>query len=131
MAITGSEIGIQRIPSFAGRRTLLLAAALVVALGAGVLVGRETAPTAPATTTATVSTRWIDDASVRTDVMEAMNGISVEATPVATPIDIEAVRQQVMDHMNQLRIAPAAAGFEFGTSVTTDVMRHMNELLAS
>jgi len=131
MAITGSDIRVRRAPALDARRAALIGTALVITLAGGVLVGRATAPTAPPVSSPIVSTRWIDDSSVRTDVMQAMNGIRVVATPVAAPLDIEAVRQQVMDHMNQMRIAPAAAGFEFGTSVTSDVMRHMNELLAS
>ena len=52
-------------------------------------------------------------------------------TPVARYVDIEAVRQQVMDHMNDLSAPPSTAGFTFGTSVKPAVMEHMNELLGS
>jgi hypothetical protein len=131
MAITGTEIRVQRTSWFDGRRAGLVGAALVIMLVAGFLVGRDTAPTSTSSATTVVSTRWIDDTSVRNDVMDAMNGIAAVQAPAVRYLDTASVRQQVMDHMNDLSAPPAAAGFTFGTSVRPAVMEHMNELLGS
>ena len=130
MAITGSEIRVRRTPSFDVQRAALIAAALVLALAIGTVVGRATAPTAPRTDSSVVSTRWIDDTSVRTDVMRAFNGIDVDAVAPLPHLDIESVRQRVMDEMNGLA-SPSTTLSPTRSSVRTAVMRHMNQLLAS
>ena len=131
MAITGTEIRVDRARWMDGRRAGAIGVALVVTLAAGVLLGRVTAPTAPAATrVTTVSTRWIDSTSVRDDVMRGMNAIGATAPSLAGYLETTSIRAQVMDAMNGLSSPPVTDGFVFGSSVRPDVMRAMNEIPA-
>ena len=131
MVISGTEIRVQRASWFEARRAGLVGAALVLTLAAGHMIGRDSAPSATTTGTVAVSTRWIDDTSVRNEVMEAMNGVAVARAPMAGYLETGSVGPQVMEHMNDLSLPPGLAGFKFGNSVQPAVMKHMNELLGS
>lgn len=131
MTVTSSEIRVRAFPGASAARVTVLGAFLVVALGVGLVVGRVTAPrsetTKAAASQSSISTAWLDDTpGVRLEIMDKMNGISVETFAY---IDSAALPLRVMQHMNQLS-APDASFLDRG-AVAVRVMRHMNEILAS
>jgi hypothetical protein len=106
MTTTSSEIQGRAFLRIDAGRAVIAAALVVSALSIGLVLDRVTAPRtepAKATVSETISTRWLADTSP--------------------------LRLSVMDKMNE--IAPEVSPFVASSSVTTQVMRHMNSMASA
>jgi hypothetical protein len=109
MSVTGTDIRVRTAPT--ATRAFVLAALLATAVAAGFAIGRGTVP-GPATRSQTVETaiptRWLGDTpAVRTQIMEAVNGLPASSSA----IENSPTARAVMRHMNELadRVLVAAA----------------------